>query len=79
MAFNESNDTILEVKDLCVNFYTNQRCNKALRNISFSMKRGKTLCIVGESGCGKECDCQFDHAVAARAFPHRIRFHHLPW
>ncbi len=53
MAFNESNDTILEVKDLCVNFYTNQRCNKALRNISFSMKRGKTLCIVGESGCGK--------------------------
>lgn len=46
-------DTILEVKDLHVNFYTNQRCNKVLRGVSFSLKKGKTLCIVGESGCGK--------------------------
>lgn len=48
-----SGEVILRVKDLNVNFYTNQRCNKALRGISFDIKKGKTLCIVGESGCGK--------------------------
>lgn len=46
-------DIVLSVKDLCVNFYTNRRCNKVLRGVSFDIKRGKTLCIVGESGCGK--------------------------
>ena len=46
-------DTIVEIKDLCVNFYTNQRCNRALRNVSFSIRKARTLCIVGESGCGK--------------------------
>ena len=47
------NDVVLSVKDLCVNFYTNRRCNKVLRGVSFDIKRGKTLCVVGESGCGK--------------------------
>ena len=46
-------NTVLEVKDLNVSFYTNQRCNNVLRGISFDLKKGKTLCIVGESGCGK--------------------------
>ena len=49
----KTNDVVLRVKDLHVNFYTNQRCNQVLRGISFDIKRGKTLCIVGESGCGK--------------------------
>jgi len=46
-------DVILSVKDLCVNFYTNQRCNRVLRGVSFDVHVGKILCIVGESGCGK--------------------------
>ena len=49
----KNNDVVLSVKDLHVSFYTNQRCNKVLRSVSFDIKRGKTLCIVGESGCGK--------------------------
>lgn len=48
-----TNDVVLSVKDLHVNFYTNKRCNKVLRGIDFDIKRGKTLCLVGESGCGK--------------------------
>lgn len=46
-------DTIIEVKNLKTFFYTNQRCNRAINGVSFQVKKGKTLCIVGESGCGK--------------------------
>ena len=46
-------DVVLSVKDLHVYFYTNQRCNKVLRGVSFDIRRGRTLCVVGESGCGK--------------------------
>ena len=49
----KNNDIVLQVKDLHVNFYTNQRCNKVLRGVSFDIRRGRTLCVVGESGCGK--------------------------
>lgn len=49
----KNQDVVLSVKDLHVYFYTNQRCNKVLRGVSFDIKRGRTLCIVGESGCGK--------------------------
>lgn len=48
-----TNDIVLSVKDLAINFYTNQRCNKALRGVSFDLKKRKILCVVGESGCGK--------------------------
>lgn len=46
-------DTIISVKNLKTYFYTNQRCNKALNGVSMKIQRAKTLCIVGESGCGK--------------------------
>ncbi len=46
-------DVIISVKDLKTFFYTNNRCNKAVNGVSFEIKKGKTLCIVGESGCGK--------------------------
>ena len=39
-------DVVLSVKDLHVYFYTNQRCNKVLRGISFDIRRGRTLCVV---------------------------------
>lgn len=46
-------DIALSVKDLKTFFYTNNRCNKAVNGVSFEIRKGKTLCIVGESGCGK--------------------------
>ncbi|MCK5736041.1 MAG: ABC transporter ATP-binding protein [Spirochaetaceae bacterium] len=46
-------DVIISVKDLKTFFYTNNRCNKAVNGVSFDIKKGKTLCVVGESGCGK--------------------------
>ena len=48
-----TSDVVLSVEDLHVSFYTNRRCNKVLRGVSFDVRRGKTLCLVGESGCGK--------------------------
>lgn len=46
-------DTILTVDNLHINFYTNNRCNEAVKGVSFQLKKGRTLCLVGESGCGK--------------------------
>ncbi len=43
----------ISVRNLKTFFYTNQRCNKAVNGVSFDIHKGKTLCIVGESGCGK--------------------------
>ncbi|MBF0224878.1 MAG: ABC transporter ATP-binding protein [Desulfobacterales bacterium] len=47
------NDKILEVKNLSVAFNTDLGIFKAVDNVSFEVKKGKILGIVGESGCGK--------------------------
>ena len=49
---------LLSVKNLEVNFAANDGTVKAVRNISFSINRGETLAIVGESGCGKSVTVQ---------------------
>jgi oligopeptide/dipeptide ABC transporter ATP-binding protein len=46
-------DKILEVKGLKKYFPTSQGLLYAVDDISFSIERGKTLGLVGESGCGK--------------------------
>ena len=48
-----SGDLALSVANLKTFFYSNGRCNKALNGVSFEIRKGKTLGIVGESGCGK--------------------------
>jgi peptide/nickel transport system ATP-binding protein len=48
-----SQDTLLQVQNLCVEFDTRQGVAKVLENVSFSLGRGETLGLVGESGCGK--------------------------
>jgi peptide/nickel transport system ATP-binding protein len=44
---------VLEVTGLQTYFYTRTGLVKAVDGVSFSVRRGETLAIVGESGCGK--------------------------
>lgn len=44
---------LLEVKNLKTYFYTKAGVAPAINDISFSIGKGKTLGVVGESGCGK--------------------------
>ncbi|MBA3379024.1 MAG: ABC transporter ATP-binding protein [Chloroflexia bacterium] len=46
-------DLLLEVRNLRTWFKLDEGTVKALDGATFDVKRGKTLCIVGESGCGK--------------------------
>ncbi|WP_163101169.1 ABC transporter ATP-binding protein [Peribacillus alkalitolerans] len=46
-------DVILEVNHLQTNFYTESGVVKAVNDVSFTIREGETVCIVGESGCGK--------------------------
>src|SRR5258708_7657242 len=48
-----SADTILEIKDLKTYFYTRDGIVKAVDGVSYDLKKGETLGVVGESGCGK--------------------------
>ena len=48
-----SNDHLLSVKDLRVYFHADKRTAKAVDGISYSIGREETVCLVGESGCGK--------------------------
>ncbi|MEN0058702.1 MAG: ABC transporter ATP-binding protein, partial [Bdellovibrio sp.] len=44
---------VLEVKNLETTFYTKAGPVRAVNNVSYKIAKGKTLGIVGESGCGK--------------------------
>ena len=48
-----SPSTLLDVQNLKVAFHTEQGVIHAVDGISFEIEKGKTLGIVGESGCGK--------------------------
>ena len=49
---------LLEVKNLSVSFFTPAGEVQAVRDVSFSLRAGEVLAIVGESGCGKSVLCK---------------------
>jgi oligopeptide/dipeptide ABC transporter ATP-binding protein len=46
-------ETVLEVKNLQTVFFTNSGLFRAVDDLSLTVRRGETLALVGESGCGK--------------------------
>ncbi|MGM9522557.1 MAG: ABC transporter ATP-binding protein [Oscillospiraceae bacterium] len=50
---NEKNEIFLSVKDLTVEYVTKEETVYAVNNVSFDLRKGKTLGLVGETGAGK--------------------------
>ncbi len=53
MTVSTNKDILLSVQDLRVHFHTNQSVARALDGVSYEVRKGETVCLVGESGCGK--------------------------
>jgi peptide/nickel transport system ATP-binding protein len=49
----ENKEVFLEVKGLKTHFFTDEGVVKAVDGADFQIQRGGTVCLVGESGCGK--------------------------
>ncbi len=49
---------LLDVKNLSVSIEGSLGEVQAVRDVSFSLKKGEVLAIVGESGCGKSVLCK---------------------
>ncbi|MGH3727802.1 MAG: ABC transporter ATP-binding protein [Micromonosporaceae bacterium] len=58
MADTDPNATLLDVRDLKVEFRTRYGVANAVNGVSFSVEAGETLAILGESGCGKSVTAQ---------------------
>jgi peptide/nickel transport system ATP-binding protein len=44
---------LIEIDNLHTHFFTDDGVVRAVDGVSFNIPRGKTICVVGESGCGK--------------------------
>jgi ABC-type microcin C transport system duplicated ATPase subunit YejF len=49
---------LLTIENLSLGFQTREGFFPAVQGLSFSIKRGETLAVVGESGCGKSVTAQ---------------------
>ena len=52
-AVKKDDDVVLEVKDLVVEYVVKKQVVEAVNGISFSLKKGKAIGLVGETGAGK--------------------------
>ncbi|RUU97604.1 ABC transporter ATP-binding protein [Mesorhizobium sp. M6A.T.Cr.TU.017.01.1.1] len=72
-------DVLLDVRDLETHFYGEESVTRALGGISFQVKKGETLGVVGESGCGKSVTAlsilRLLPKVSARTVGGEVRFH----
>ena len=53
-----NNNVFFKVEDLKVYFKLDEGILKAVDGVSFELEKGKTLGLVGESGCGKSVTSQ---------------------
>ncbi len=51
-------DLLVEVKNLKIHFFTDEGVVRAVDGVDLTVRRGETLALVGESGCGKSVACR---------------------
>jgi oligopeptide/dipeptide ABC transporter ATP-binding protein len=49
---------LVDVKDLKIHFFTDEGVVRAVDGVNLTVQRGRTLALVGESGCGKSVACR---------------------
>jgi peptide/nickel transport system ATP-binding protein len=64
---------LLDVEGLCVDIATPRGTLHAVRDVSFRIAPGETLCLVGESGCGKSMTAFALMGLLPRAATRRAR------
>lgn len=52
------NSLLLKVENLKIHLFTDEGLVKAVDGVDMELFRGRTLCLVGESGCGKSVTCR---------------------
>ena len=68
----ERTDHLLSVEGLKTHFFSRSGVVKAVDGITYDVREGETLAIVGESGCGKSVGAPLHHAPGVQpAWPHR--------
>ncbi|MER8607912.1 ABC transporter ATP-binding protein [Mesorhizobium sp. M1233] len=79
MRDSAEDDVLLDVRDLETHFYGEDSVTRALGGISFQVKKGETLGVVGESGCGKSVTAlsilRLLPKLTARTIGGEVRFH----
>lgn len=53
MQISARQDPLLDVRNLETHFYGEETVTRAVDGVSFHIRKGETLGVVGESGCGK--------------------------
>lgn len=51
-------ETLVQINNLCVSFFLDEGTVNAVNGVNFCIKQGRTLGLVGESGCGKSVTAQ---------------------
>lgn len=54
----QTDEVILEVRNLHTDFISEEKTVRAVHDVSFKIMRGETFGLIGESGCGKSVTCR---------------------